>query len=824
MNKSSVTLWVDTDTNNLLTGFNTNAVANAPTFKQGDNFELDVHFLKRTANSSIELPTAGSSYKLAIGNPDSLPTSGTWILAYGSSQVEFDYNETAASVESALNLIPEIITDGGVTVALVNGGTTYRVTFNNKVGLSSIFTTDASNLIPSSYASVSQIKTGSATTRGVWHIKLKQIPVAYQSTWTSSTAPVLTVTALDSNTSRVEITPAPKDGTFAVSGTYTGGSGGSWKSKPISVFATEQEVINAIGLPANSVLVSKSGLYSWDITILPFTTNSVAYNYITDDGDASGIIGYDYITGAISLNNYEVSALLGGASYVDTVLEIEVTTGSTVSTVLQTTCRIVAEVIGQGTYSPIPFDNPISQADLNSTLLNYVTKDGGTMNANAVLDFYNGVSDSEVGGWGFGVESAGGVNVTLVTHDVVSVQDGSGMTKMEATGVTFPDGSKQTTASVTVDVSGLVSKTTTSEQTMQGSLSIVGSGNYFKSSYAFVNNGFSQGILGHSGASFIFSNLNAADWASRRQETGSIDYQGVTISKTHGLNPPYPSGIDDRTISIRHSNGGIGDDVPFFTINHRKQTGVDTNYPYDPIIEEKEISIRPTGITFADASVQTTAGYPLNSNPAGYLTIGSNGTVPSGGLAGEVLAKASNSNYSFTWVSLSGYALLSGGTFTGKVNFTPSATTASINIGSQSSAPTTTVAGDVWIDNALRFKTFGGGLNVAATTNFTNTFSAPQIVSVSNTSAALRVTQNGTGNAIEIEDSANPDSTRFVIDQYGKVGVGVAPDTTAAIKVDTNGVMFGDATTQTTAYIPSNVALTGGTINGSTITIDGGTY
>ena len=54
-----------------------------------------------------------------------------------------------------------------------------------------------------------------------------------------------------------------------------------------------------------------------------------------------------------------------------------------------------------------------------------------------------------------------------------------------------------------------------------------------------------------------------------------------------------------------------------------------------------------------------------------------------------------------------------------------------------------------------------------------NTFTANQIVSVTdNTNAALRITQLGTGNALLVEDSTNPDSSPFVIDQLGKINVG----------------------------------------------------
>lgn len=58
-----------------------------------------------------------------------------------------------------------------------------------------------------------------------------------------------------------------------------------------------------------------------------------------------------------------------------------------------------------------------------------------------------------------------------------------------------------------------------------------------------------------------------------------------------------------------------------------------------------------------------------------------------------------------------------------------------------------------------------------------NTFTANQIISVTdNTNAALRVTQLGTGNALVVEDETNPDSTPFVVDSSGNVGIGTNPN------------------------------------------------
>ena len=56
-----------------------------------------------------------------------------------------------------------------------------------------------------------------------------------------------------------------------------------------------------------------------------------------------------------------------------------------------------------------------------------------------------------------------------------------------------------------------------------------------------------------------------------------------------------------------------------------------------------------------------------------------------------------------------------------------------------------------------------------------NTFTANQIISATdNTNAALRVTQLGTGLALRIEDSTNPDNSPVVVDASGSVGIGTA--------------------------------------------------
>lgn len=190
------------------------------------------------------------------------------------------------------------------------------------------------------------------------------------------------------------------------------------------------------------------------------------------------------------------------------------------------------------------------------------------------------------------------------------------------------------------------------------------------------------------------------------------------------------------------------------------------------------------------------------SNPSGFIT--SSALAPyllSSTAASTYLTQANAASTYFTIASAAGKANLSGATFTGKV-FTPASSSAGANLNlGIGTTPSSPAAGDIWIDNILRYRTATTSVVVAGLA-IDQTFSQPQAVdTISNTKSAFRVTQRGTGNAIEVEDSTTPDATRFVVDQFGKVGVGTAPDATAALKVDTNGLMFGDGTTQYTAAI-----------------------
>jgi hypothetical protein len=135
----------------------------------------------------------------------------------------------------------------------------------------------------------------------------------------------------------------------------------------------------------------------------------------------------------------------------------------------------------------------------------------------------------------------------------------------------------------------------------------------------------------------------------------------------------------------------------------------------------------------------------------------------------------------------------SGGTVTGKLVLS-----GGVNVAP--AIPSNIQNGDLWVANAaLNFRDNTGADKVLAAANAINLFTRAQVVDVSANNTAFRITQRGTGEALRVEDSTNLDTTAFVIDANGRVGVGVAPDATAAIAVDAGGVKFGDGTVQTSA-------------------------
>jgi hypothetical protein len=113
---------------------------------------------------------------------------------------------------------------------------------------------------------------------------------------------------------------------------------------------------------------------------------------------------------------------------------------------------------------------------------------------------------------------------------------------------------------------------------------------------------------------------------------------------------------------------------------------------------------------------------------------------------------------------------------------------------SGATTPTGTVAYQLWYDTTTNILKMRNASNSAWIDLFTlDQTNSVWSVNANSTSNALRITQTGTGNALLVEDSTNPDSTPFVVTADGNVGIGTdAPNEKLDVR---GGVFIGDAAT-----------------------------
>jgi hypothetical protein len=107
----------------------------------------------------------------------------------------------------------------------------------------------------------------------------------------------------------------------------------------------------------------------------------------------------------------------------------------------------------------------------------------------------------------------------------------------------------------------------------------------------------------------------------------------------------------------------------------------------------------------------------------------------------------------------------------------------------------------VLIPNGKTMLVYNNGTDVVVAHD---NFSAPVTINVNSASDALRITQTGSGNALLVEDEANPDTSPFVVDSAGRVGIGIAtPSAVASLRISRR---LTGATSGATVYADYTVA------------------
>jgi hypothetical protein len=200
-------------------------MAGATRFPQqirNDVLQLQVRAVQPSTSGIREwddVDLTGATVLAAIGTPDLPPTAGTFYLtANGVNTSNLSATADAPTLAAALNLLAQIIADGGVTVSLVGSGA-YQVTWNN-VGARAILGANGGSLAPLSVVTVSRVQTGTASAAEVQLVQLIQVPYCFNVLADLFPSPGATVSQVQIGTTnlpsiqRVALSPLPYDGVF----------------------------------------------------------------------------------------------------------------------------------------------------------------------------------------------------------------------------------------------------------------------------------------------------------------------------------------------------------------------------------------------------------------------------------------------------------------------------------------------------------------------------------------------------------------------------------------------------------------------------------
>ena len=210
----------DETSKGLLASADTESLAQNPAFIRRDGRGRSLRFLTPIGagfdDAGID---AASLVEVAIGTPDSPPTSGAFTLTFGADTTSsLAYNITGANLQTALNALASITAAGGVTVTQDSG--LYIVAFNS-VGARSLITFNKGTLAPAvlDTNNVLEVQTGDATTQEIQIVILKKGYLAYSSDFAPDANGSIAASDIQTGT-----TSLPQITRITITGNVKGGS------------------------------------------------------------------------------------------------------------------------------------------------------------------------------------------------------------------------------------------------------------------------------------------------------------------------------------------------------------------------------------------------------------------------------------------------------------------------------------------------------------------------------------------------------------------------------------------------------------------------
>lgn len=674
-------LIVNVETGSLLPSFEAVVGTTQPRYVVGDNTPVEIYLVKSVGAlagvAQVPFP-GGSTVRLAVGVVNQQPTAGSWSLEWnGDTATGLAYNITPAALQTALNALASITAAGGVTVAAV--GNHYQITFNSN-GARVDFTAGDDTLTPASQVGIVTLQQGGASQKEIVLVNLAVSPVALTTSFTDVAAPSGSYSA-----EAWSLAGGVRGGGYKLQLTFTQNAVTKtvWTDTigvGVSLQDISQLIFNALVNAGWGSVTGNATTNAWGLRVSALDTFSwrVDYtqpNFTTPIGQTGPtIIGID-VTGVtalagkqadLGLATAEAVAYLGSESSKRAVLEIEVEAGGDIQTVIQTPCELLGQVIVSGALAPLVGDTPLGETVANNR---FVRRDVAQSPVAADLDIIwpnlgvsldgSDVADAISGAV---APAAGNVFVTMSERNpfdqTLNTGDSPIFTSVATAGginigsdITFADTTVQTTA-----YPGFDQSLNTTDAVVFGQLRVNGetststfkvadlSNDYLTINAAGVLNSLESAAFGGTGVSTsdpgTFSITGGAP--DTILSFSSLTFQGTqvlngsTLSLTDGVNTlsvdaaagiTYADATTQNTAAVFFDQSlNTTNDVYFnkvFCESGMDSTKVETT-GFTTTDGAATMSVTPTGITYADATVQTSApvvstGTVIHSGGGGHI-------------------------------------------------------------------------------------------------------------------------------------------------------------------------------------------------------------
>jgi hypothetical protein len=251
---------------------------------------------------------------------------------------------------------------------------------------------------------------------------------------------------------------------------------------------------------------------------------------------------------------------------------------------------------------------------------------------------------------------------------------------------------------------------------------------------------FQTGTVGTGGA----NGSGATDWAYLRQIGGWNNFH-LVLDMHDDTN--QASGLESQAFSIRNVGSSVGDPDPIqtnFTVSNKGFVGVGLDSPISKLHVDGDIRLKNGNFLYLSDVADNT----------------------------RIRRNTATNGIEFQTDSLTRLFITDGG---------------NIGIGTDNPSERLHVVGNVLVTGNLSAL----GDTTQIDTNIVTT--SAMVIDMLGNENALRITQRGTGNALVVEDEAS-DTTTFIINSAGNVGVGVIP-TVGKMQVD------GSITVSTNSYV-----------------------